>query len=320
MQDCPAADSSPTNRLRWSRVLHLVPYGITLILLVAIARYSDGFAVSFRARWEYLAVAVALSLLLNIGVASIKLWFLLKAFDLQIPLGRVVRMIMGLLPITFFMPLQSGLVLGALALRGDGGVDTVSAVETITFDKYLTLLGTFVLVFVGWFLLPADHFLVLFWIPYAAAAGVATLWLGRPLRALWRRLPFLRDHSMMLGRSLGTPRKLGLLALATVYQASDVVSMWLICRALGIEIDTMLLVGVFPVVLLLSYVPISVSGLGVREPLVALFYGGAMSREQGIGSGLLIDLIEYVAPALFGILALPWLLRSLRASFARKDA
>lgn len=297
---------------RSPRALKLVPYGITLILLVAISLYSDGFEVAIKARWDYLAVAIVLSLLLNVGLASVKLWALLRAFKLSIPLGRVTRMIMGLLPASFFMPFQSGHVLYALALQGEEQVDTVAAIETIAFDKYLTLLGTLLLVFVGWFLLPGGHFLAKPWIPIAAAAGVATLWLGRPLRALFRRVRFMRDHSMMVERSLGTPRKLGLLALATVYQASDVATMWFACRALGIEIDALLLAGVFPVVLLLSYLPVSVSGLGVREPLVAMFYAGTLTHGQGIGAGLLIDLVEYVIPALFGILALPSLLRAFR--------
>jgi uncharacterized membrane protein YbhN (UPF0104 family) len=297
--------------------LKLVPYGITLVLLVGIALHSDGFSVASKARWDYLAAAIVLSLLLNVGLASVKLWALMRAFGLSIPLGRVVRMIMGLLPATFFMPFQSGHVLYAVALQGEEQVDTVAAIETIAFDKYLTLMGTFVLVFVGWCLLPSGHFLAQPWIPIAAAAGVATLWLGRPIRALIRRVRFLRDRSMMVERSLGTPRKLGLLAMATVYQASDVATMWFACRALGIEIDALLLVGVFPVVLLLSYLPVTISGLGIREPLVAMFYAGTLTRGQGIGAGLLIDLVEYVVPALFGILALPALLRALRGSFAR---
>lgn len=317
MEERPGDDPPLAAGRRPPRALKWVPYGITLILLVGISLYSDGFEVAFKARWDYLAAAVVLSLLLNVGLASVKLWALLRAFGLSIPLGRVTGMIMGLLPATFFMPFQSGHLLYAVALRGEKQVDTITAVETIAFDKYLTLLGTFVLVFLGWFLLPGGHFLARPWIPVAAAAAISTLWLGRPLRALWRRIPFLRDHSMMVERSLGTPRKLGLLAMATAYQASDVATMWFACRALGIEIDALLLAGVFPIVLLLSYLPVTISGLGVREPLVAMFYAGVMSRGQGIGAGLLIDLVEYVAPALFGILALPSLLRALRGSFAR---
>ena len=79
----------------------------------------------------------------------------------------------------------------------------------------------------------------------------------------------------------------------------------------------MLVFGAFPVLLLLTYAPVTISGLGIREPLVALFFAGAMKPDLGIGVGLLIDLVEYAIPALVGIVALPPLLRALRASFGR---
>jgi len=302
---------------RASRALKLAPYAISVVLLVTIALYSDGFRVATRARWDWLALAVAMSLGVNIGLAAFKLWVLLRAYGLPVALGRVVRMIAGLLPATFFMPFQSGHLLYPAALKGGEAIDTVVAFECIAFDKYLTLMGTFVLVLAGWLLLPGGHFLKVFWVPLAAVAAVSTLWLGRPIRAVMRRLKILRERSMVLDHPLGTPRKLALLGMAAVYQATDMTTMYLACRALGIDIDPMLVFGAFPVLLLLTYAPVTISGLGVREPLVALFFAGAMKPDLGIGVGLLIDLVEYAIPALVGIVALPPLLRALRASFGR---
>ena len=103
------------------------------------------------------------------------------------------------------------------------------------------------------------------------------------------------------------------------YQSSDSLSAWLACVALGLQVDPSWVFGAFPMALLLSYLPLTFSGFGVREPATAWALGAALTWDQGVWVGAMVDGLEYVAPALAGTVALPWLLRKMATGSSSAD-
>jgi uncharacterized membrane protein YbhN (UPF0104 family) len=288
------------------------PFLVSVVLLTALATQTNGFRDLLNVRWELVLAAVAQSLVLNIFLAAFKLWLLMRYLDIDVPYLRILRLILGLLATTFFTPFQTGHVLYGLALKRLEDVKTFEAFECVAYDKFLTLLGSMVLIAVGWLFVPADHILAPWWIPALAVAAIASLFLIRCIKPLLLRVRSLRQHSKLLARPLSIRRKVVLLGLATAYQATDSISMLFACWALGVDVNLGVLLAVSQVVLLLSLAPFGVSGLGIRESLMAFFFLGTLSLDQGIAAGLVVDFTEYVVPAIVGSIVLPSILKELR--------
>lgn len=290
-----------------------LPYCVSLVMLTAIFQYLDGFGELTRARWELIAVALLISGLLNIGLASFKLWLVLRSLGIPASPRRTLRLVLGLLSLTFFVPGQPlQMLVYGMGLRESEKLETTTAFEVVVYDRYISLLGLLVLIGTGWFLLPPDHVLAMAWVPIVALLGLATYWMGGLGRAIVQRLPRLRDRLLLPTRTIPIQRKLALLATAVLCQSSDIVIMWLALMALGTDLPFRTVYAVFPVAMLLSLMPFSISGMGIREPLGAVFLATWVAADTSLRSGLIVDAVEYVFPALVGLVALPSLLKTLR--------
>lgn len=289
--------------------LRFLPAAITIALCALIAHRFDGYDLLARVELPYLFAALAIALVLDTTVGAFKWWRVTLACDIPARFAEIWHLWVGLIPAVFFAPFQSGHLLYALALKNHKQLTTFAALECVAYDKALTLVGTVVLVALGQLIAPADH---PFHHPLIALAclGLLAAFLGkRVLLRYARRIPVVERHSRLLQRPVAPTRELGLVALATVYQSSDLLAAYLACRGLGLPMEPEVLFGVFPLVLLLSYLPVSISGLGVRENLLAVVLATSLTYDQAVAAGLFVDLTEYVWPALLG---LPWLPRVLR--------
>ena len=191
--------------------------------------------------------------------------------------------------------------------------------ECVAYDKWINVVATVGLVVLGQLVLPADnpfrHTLILLG---GVAVLVFYLFDHTAIRMLGRS-HYYRERSHLLHSPIELRCKIGLLLMALVYQSSDVLSAFLACRAFGLSISAELIFGLFPVVLLLSYAPISFSGFGVRENLAVLLFASALTYDQAVSVGFAVDFLEYVAPAVVGIVALPAVLRIL-GSWKQSDS
>lgn len=296
--------------LRW--LPRLLPIGVSAALVVLIALHFEDLELLRNVRVELLLAGMAVALGLDVLLGGLKWCFVLRAAGIVLPVRRSLFLWNGLLAASFFPPFQTGHLLYAVVVRNETGLGWYRSVEAVGYDKYLNLVATFVLIALGQLVVPPGHPLsqgvftalgVLVFLGYLAD-GLLFRFLGR--------FPFVRERSGFLRRPMGLRRKLPALVLAVVYQSSDAISMWFACAALGLAVDPALVFGAYPLILLLSYVPISVNGIGVRENLVpALLLGGTFTYDQGVAAGALVTFLEYMWPALFGVLTLRPVLRLL---------
>ena len=79
---------------------------------------------------------------------------------------------------------------------------------------------------------------------------------------------------------------------------------WLISRAMGIELSYLDVAGLLSATSLLGLMPISISGVGVRELFLALVFPAlGLLPAQGVAFGLLVFLFLIAAPAVVGFIA-----------------
>jgi len=121
-------------------------------------------------------------------------------------------------------------------------------------------------------------------------AGVASPWLGRRLegKASWRR--FVNAVHLGLDRLRRHPAQAaGVLVIALAYQLTVVLAAWLATKALGIHVSWAAVLAFVPVVAIAQVLPVSVSGLGLREgALVILLQPLGVGKEKAVALGLLL--------------------------------
>ena len=121
-----------------------------------------------------------------------------------------------------------------------------------------------------------------------------TCWFGL------RHHPVVKKTISLVYVVFGSARAAGLatqvVLTSLVIQLTTLFVMTLIARAIGIDIDLILLIGIMAASLLASRLPISIAGWGVREGLsVSLFGAFGVSAEPALATSILYGLTELAA-------------------------
>jgi uncharacterized membrane protein YbhN (UPF0104 family) len=133
----------------------------------------------------------------------------------------------------------------------------------------------------------------------AYAVGLAAIFVGLRLLGTRRSPPTGRLASIaadaagglrsaLAGRSL----LVSTTALGLAYEASTVTAMWLVASGLDVEVSWLELAVVLPPILILSAIPITIGGLGVRE---ASYVGLLAPLDVGVTAAALVSLVGAAA-------------------------
>lgn len=144
----------------------------------------------------------------------------------------------------------------------------------------------------------------------AIAGGIGFLVLGflqwRWLTR-WQIVRHLQECSQIAGR-LVTSRVHGpsLVILSLLVNVLNAVIAWAIIRSIGAGASFAQLFLLIPPVMLVTTIPISIAGWGLREATMALAFGYAALRpDDGVSASLLFGIVNFVAGALGGLV---WIL------------
>jgi glycosyltransferase 2 family protein len=243
--------------------------------------------------------AVALSVA-TVPVMALRWQLLLEAKHVSVPLGWLTR--------TYFVALFAGQFLPA-AIGGDAvrvvelgrrTGDAPEAVASVLIDRLVGLVSLVVLAIVAVLVSGGGRRpgVIAAEAAFGAAAAVALLllfssrlrgavarWLEP--RAAGRRLAvggrfYEALHAYRAHR--GTLVAVGLLAL--LVQAARVGVIWMLARALGLDVPDSVLLLAGPVVFAALALPVSLNGIGVREAVFVYFLHGHATRPEAIALGL----------------------------------
>jgi uncharacterized protein (TIRG00374 family) len=287
-----------------------------LLLVVVIARMDDPAAL-WRAVASAAPAPLCLALALNLVniVLKVARWdVLLRTRGIVYPWRRACAAFLASMFLGMLTPGRVGDALRAQYLRHDLGVPYAEGFASVVMDRLcdLYVLALFVafaavrysavlageLAWITWGgVLAVIVGPLLFLVP-----GVAERLLGRAYRklkrdddeaGLTRFLTALRAH---VGRALVVTIPLTLAAFLINYGQG-----WLIAHALGMEMSLVDATCLLAIASLLGLLPISVSGLGVRELFFSLIFPVlGLSAGQGVSFGLVVFVVMYVALALIG--------------------
>jgi hypothetical protein len=279
-----------------------------------IARF-DWAAISFG----WLGIAFLFGGLSLLGWAG-RWWRFVRVYGLHVPFRELLRLTMfadffnlyflgplgadgvRLLHLTRNYPGQRGAIVGSLVLDHVGG-----------------LFGGFVLYacFAGGSVLPvaitsvADE--VLPWVALVTFLGLGVI-MEPPVQRLFGKIPGLRRiaarMSPLFAGTFRHPWLFSGFAVSTLSTASAFAAYWAAARAVGADLGLPQMLGLMPAVDLVASMPISVSGLGVREGLLVEWLG----NQTGCGPvrALSASLLGFAAIGLWGLIGGLWLLFSKR--------
>jgi glycosyltransferase 2 family protein len=284
-------------------LLWLVLRKLDFAKLLAIASQVNAFAI----------VCALLLITLQNLLAAFRWWYILRRMNVRIRPGDALRFLYVSVFVNQVLPSSVGgdAVRMILAIRG--GISTGNALKSVFLDRVLTMMGLLVLIFLGLLGGRGGDTVTGIWIVVAGLAAVA-FGLG-VMQFIYIRTPWFGRHPM-LGRLAALSNQLRAFALnwqnVVVTIAVSVVSffamtliVYTFAANLALPLPLGQLLAVCPVIFLLSAIPISIAGWGVREAsmLVALGSLGVDAESAlvlSLGLGLTI-----LAGSLPAVLFLP---------------
>jgi len=299
-------------------VMRLLTRLIGPILLVAVLWRLDDKDALWRAFRDADGLLLAGAVLLNVPIVHLKVerWRgLLAARGYHYPLGRTYAAVLSSLYLGMVTPGRVGDVLRIQYVRQERDVPYAEGLATTLMDRFCDLYFLAAVVALG-----TVHFasalnselVYVSWIAVAIAVLAPSLLLLKgPAELLVRALRRLTERwhtslSLLLealralfGKALLIAIPLTVAAFAIGYAQG-----WVVAGALGIELSYLDVASLLAMTSLLGLMPISVSGVGVRELFLALVFPAlGLAAAQGVAFGLMMFVCNNLAIVLAGFIA-----------------
>jgi len=289
---------------------------LTAGLLWLLFRKVDLSAVSERLAESApgpVAGAVALSFLTNCCLASWRWAYILDRLGADIGFGEAFAVKMGSSPIKSLLPFRSGEASRVLYLKRRHGFSALRGTASVALELGSNLAVFGMMVVAGGIVFGAGldgAVLFLGCALFLGAAGLALLSRPRARRQVRERVEKMRPGRcrdliravLSIPGALGPGPMLRIFLFSLAIQAGKLLGFFLAGKALGIRFPAPVFLVALPFSILISTIPITVLGIGLRENslagLVPLFC--AVPEAGIVGTALLFSLAEYVFPALLG--------------------
>jgi uncharacterized protein (TIRG00374 family) len=301
-----------------SKLLRLLVRLIGPILLVAVVWRLDDKDALWRTIRDADGLLLVGAVLLNVPVVHFKVerWRdLLAARGYHYPLGRSYAAVLSSLYLGMLTPGRVGDVLRIQYVRREIEAPYAEGLATTLMDRFCDLYVLAAIVALG-----TVHFasalnsdlVYVSWVAVAIAALAPSLFLlrgpaellGHALRRLTERwhtslTALLEALRAMIGRALVVAIPLTVASFAIGYAQG-----WVVARALGVELSYLDVASLLATTSLLGLMPISVSGVGVRELFLALVFPAlGLLAAQGVAFGLLVFVCNYLTIVFAGFIA-----------------
>lgn len=259
-----------------------------------------------RARAPYVALLLAVSLS---RIVIVTLRFRVLTRLRPVPFGRLLRQYLIGSYASNFLPTASGGDIVRVFLLKDCGYTRLEAVALIALERGLGLVALVALALLGIALydVPRDIAVTVLVLGGTVTAAGMLFAIAGPtfLERLGARFARLaRPLAALAAVSRRRDILLGAIAWSVVLQAVSIAMSWLVGRALGIDVPLAAYLALVPLVWILTMLPISLGGLGVREAAFAFLFARIGATSE---AGLLVSLGTYASilfPALLGAVLL----------------
>lgn len=323
-----------------------------LIFIILILKIDFGILVdTLRSlRLKYLWLAIAISFSANIFLAADKWRRILKALGAQLSFKETFFVVLSAKPIKFILPFKSGELIKVLYIAKKGYLHFGKSFASVLFDKVLNITSCLLLLCIGLIFsilnfpieitLPsilgsslifgirgnpspllnffkrlhqeiAKFVLHLFKIPHRLRRGFLNILFLRGYSALRKGVGFIKQIINSL-KEIGLMKKIKFLIYSTFIQLSPLINAYILFKAFDIDVPFCSILLFMPIVVLVSSLPITLSGLGIRESTLLFLFSRYGPKETLLSVGILLSFVEYILPATLGLLSLRFFLERIQ--------
>jgi glycosyltransferase 2 family protein len=296
--------------------IRLLGPALLIVLIVKMPDRGAVFAAIASASALPLALAVSLNLV-NIHLKVVRWNVLLKTRGIRYPERRAWSAFMTSLYVGMLTPGRVGDVLRARYLKHDLGVPYSEGLASVVMDRFCDLYVLVAFVSVGIVHYSGVIAGKLAWITWGgvAATALGPLVLLVPgvaekiLSGAYARLArsdgagdfhrFLEAVRANVGRPLLVTMPLTVATFAVNY-----IQGYLVARAMGLDMSLFDATCLLAIASLLGLLPVSISGVGVRELFFALVFPFlGFTAQAGVSFGLLVFIVIYAAIVAIGFVS-----------------
>ncbi len=298
--------------LMWA--VSLAVTGLLLLLVFRKIEPEKVFSSVAQARPVPLLAALAVSFLTNCWLAAVKWRRILIPLGLDISLRESFLVKMGSTPVKSILPLRSGEASRVIYLKRRHGFSAARAAGSIALELFLNIFVFLLFIIAGGLACSRTPPDVITAAALVLAAGMAVFLASgraaprRLVRGLLDRIPqprlrggletLLTFHRFFSRREILVP-----LLHSAAIQGGKLLSFFLIADAFGITFPPVVYLVILPFSILVSTVPVTLLGIGLREgslvELIPLY--SSIPAEAVLGPALVFSAVEYLFPALLGL-------------------
>lgn len=253
--------------------------------------FSDVLESIKGADFRVILLAITIASLNNFLTAAYRWKLILKEINCPISLQEALLIKMGSDPIISFLPFRSGEFFKPLYLKEVKQFPYSKSIISIISEYLLNVLAFLVLILCGAviYLLTGNNF------AFSINLGVFCLCLAS--------CPFSKNFNHdKLRLYFGELKKLfknkNIFVYTLLYTLIELVTVYLLSISLSNPIPFNRILIFMPIIILVSNIPVTILGLGIREAGILFFFAGFGSPETLLSLGILYSFTEHIFPTI----------------------
>lgn len=240
-----------------------------------------------------LLIAVLFSFIFTFVLIPLKWKLVLDYIKCNISFKEAFFIHVSALPISYIMPFKSGDLIKSLYLKRQNELSFKKATSTLVFDNAMDLFTLLLFTFLAFILLSVQlPYLLYFGFSVMAFALVCVIIIAK-------KLPSDFFYSFKV---ISLNRTLFVFTLSIIGFFLSFISVYFTFLSINVTIPFLEIMFYFPIITLITMIPVTVSGFGTREAATVVFLSNYAAPEILLSAGILRSLIIVVLPSLASLL------------------
>jgi uncharacterized membrane protein YbhN (UPF0104 family) len=272
--------------------------------------------------------AILIAFLTNFGVSAIKLKGILTKLGLPLNIREILFIKLGSIPLVATFPLRTGDLSKVAYLNKVFAFPANQGIASVILDLGGNLIALSFMLLFGTLLYPL-HFteqkssiitiiaLFMFMLPFFIYSrnNIRTDNREEAKKALSGKVKKALHDFLSNFRKIGPMNAFFIVGLSSIQMFGELLVFFLISKSLGLLIPFKSMLFFFPLINIISRLPVGFLGVGPREATVIIFFLAFAEKVQLLSLGMLYSLVEYVFPAMLGLIFLPFFVKKFSDSF-----
>ncbi|MFC2091245.1 lysylphosphatidylglycerol synthase transmembrane domain-containing protein [Elusimicrobiota bacterium] len=297
----------------WYYLTYCISAAILIVLLSKInfSQIADVFA---EAKIKWLIIALLIKLIACITVSVEKWRLILDMLGLRITLKEAFPIRVGSIPMKILSPAKLGAALRAVYMKKNYSFPLSMGILSIIIELMMNIWAAVMVVMIAGTL--TGHLSAYWMLPVLLMHVFFLLWFRRKKGSIKNILPAWLKRKMRYTddeklSDVNMVRFVSPLILSFIYILLEIIILYLLVVSLNLSIPLLEVLFFGALTILISNLPISVSGIGTREAAVCMFFSKYGDYTVLFSLGFLFTIVVYFLPVFAGLLFMRKFLRRL---------